>query len=276
MTETVVEFLESLKMELPVVLKHDFIATAQSSFLKTLKESLNEGELIVTLDFSENYSFFVQDAIQSYHWDNSQATLHVYVSYYKKNNVLKTDSFVVISEHLKHSAATVDLYNKKLIEHLKAKLGDFAVKKIFYFSDGAGSQYKNKYNFASLLSHESRYGIKAEWHFFATSHGKGACDGIGGCVKNAARTASLQRNSQNQITTPKHLFDWAVLHFKKITFDFCTNAECQDHEKWYQSEYKDCKTIPKTRQFHAFIPIEKNRLMCKIFSNSTKPVSLNV
>ena len=37
------------------------------------------------------------------------------------------------------------------------------------------------------------FGVKAEWHFSATSHGKGPCDGLGGTVKRLAAHASLQR-----------------------------------------------------------------------------------
>ena len=35
--------------------------------------------------------------------------------------------------------------------------------------------------------------MPAERHLFATSHGKGPCDGIGGTVKRLATRASLQR-----------------------------------------------------------------------------------
>ena len=49
----------------------------------------------------------------------------------------------------------------------------------------------------NLLNHKKDFGIEAEWHFFAISHGKGACDGIGGCIKRNAYRASLQnRNSK--------------------------------------------------------------------------------
>ncbi|CAH0558559.1 unnamed protein product [Brassicogethes aeneus] len=239
--ETAANFLNILQRELPVVLKHDFIATAQSSFLNSLKATINEGEYIVTLDFSENYTFLIQDAIQSHHWNNSQATLHVYVAYFKQNNVLRNENFVVVSESLKHSAASVDLYNKKLIQYLKTKFSDSVIRNFFYFSDGAGSQYKNKFNLSSLLLHESEYGISAEWHFFATSHRKGACDGIGGCVKNAARIASLQKT--NQITSPKDFYNWAVGYFKNISFDFCTNEEYKTHEKLYQSKDHDIERM---------------------------------
>lgn len=51
---------------------------------------------------------------------------------------------------------------------------------IYYFSDGAASQYKNKVNLLNLCMHDADFNIKAEWHFFATSHGESTCDGIGG------------------------------------------------------------------------------------------------
>ena len=52
-----------------------------------------------------------------------------------------------------------------------------------YFSDGAGSQYKNKFSLVNLINHVREFKIKDEWIFFATSHGKGGCDGIGGTDK---------------------------------------------------------------------------------------------
>jgi hypothetical protein len=52
-----------------------------------------------------------------------------------------------------------------------------------YFSDGAVSQYKNCKKFLNLCYHEEDFGVKAEWHFFATSHGKSPCDSIGGTIK---------------------------------------------------------------------------------------------
>jgi hypothetical protein len=66
-------------------------------------------------------------------------------------------------------------------------------KKILYFSDGCAGQYKNCKNFINLCHHKEDFGIEAEWNFFATSHGKGPCDGVGGTVKRLAAKASLQR-----------------------------------------------------------------------------------
>jgi len=35
---------------------------------------LQVGEILVTVDVSEDYSFILQDAAQRFHWNNSQAT----------------------------------------------------------------------------------------------------------------------------------------------------------------------------------------------------------
>ena len=45
--------------------------------------------------------------------------------------------------------------------------------------------------------------------FSATSHGKGACDGLGRTVKRLAAPVSLQRPYNDQLMTPRQLFDWA-------------------------------------------------------------------
>jgi len=47
--------------------------------------------------------------------------------------------------------------------------------------------------FINLCYYEEDFGIPAEWHFSATSHGKGASDGVGGTVKRLTARASLQR-----------------------------------------------------------------------------------
>jgi hypothetical protein len=56
-------------------------------------------------------------------------------------------------------------------------------KKIIYVSDGAKQHFKNKFNIIDLMKHHTDFGIKAEWHFHVTAHGKGPHDGIGAAMK---------------------------------------------------------------------------------------------
>ena len=82
---------------------------------------------------------------------------------------------------MRHDTKTVHAFNCKVISYIKENLD--AITKVLYFSDGAASQYKNFKNFVNLCYHEIDQDIQAQWHFFATSHGKSPCDGIGGTTK---------------------------------------------------------------------------------------------
>ncbi len=46
------------------------------------------------VDFSENYTFIIQDAVQGYHWNNDQVTVHPFVIYYKIGAEVEHKSFV--------------------------------------------------------------------------------------------------------------------------------------------------------------------------------------
>ena len=70
------------------LLTHSFIALNQSNFFKETKENLKEGPFAVICDFAENYKFVLQDEIQSFHWNNSQATILPFAIYYKSENKL--------------------------------------------------------------------------------------------------------------------------------------------------------------------------------------------
>ena len=197
---------------------HSFIAKMQSNFLSYKKKELIEGEFAVTGDFSENYSFVVQDAAQGFHWNNLQATIHPWVYYYKKDQKLEHSSFTIISENNTHDVISVHLYIKSLIHHLKSVFGPQNVKKLYYFSDGCAGQYKNCKSFLNLCHHKNDFGIDAEWHFFATSHGKGPSDGVGGTIKREAAKESLRRPISNQILTPIDLFNFAKNSLNSTNF----------------------------------------------------------
>jgi hypothetical protein len=66
------------------------------------------------------------------------------------------------------------------------------LKKVYYFSDGASSQYKDCKNFLNLCYHAEEFHVAAEWNSFATLHGKNPCDGTGGTVKQLVVYARLQ------------------------------------------------------------------------------------
>ena len=166
---------------------------------------MQPGECVLVLDFAENYSFVVQDAAKGFHWNNSKATIHPFVLYYiPTTRKVCHKSYACISNHRVHDTANVYCFLQKLLNEY-VKVDFLHVHKVFYFSDGSGVQYKNFKSFTNLLLHEQDFNLKTEWHFFAISHGKNACDCVGGTIKRLATYASLQRTISNQIETPLKL-----------------------------------------------------------------------
>ena len=122
----------------------------------------------------------------------------------------------VISDCLRHDTTVVHAFISNVLAHLKKELPN--IEKVIYFSDGAASQYKNYKNFSNVCNHENDHGLKAEWHFFATSHGKSPRDGIGGTVKRLVARASLQATVDHHILTAREMFKWCEEHIMGITF----------------------------------------------------------
>ena len=49
--------------------KHQYIMKSQSADLRELKDSLRSHTAVILLDFDENYSVSVKDAVQGHHWE---------------------------------------------------------------------------------------------------------------------------------------------------------------------------------------------------------------
>ena len=54
---------------------------------------------------------------------------------------------------------------------------------IIFFSDGEASQFKNRYVIQHLTTMMDQSNINFSWNYFASSHGKGLVDSIGGILK---------------------------------------------------------------------------------------------
>ena len=255
---SVSEFIETICEKLNALQQHHFISKSQSAFLNACKAELRADEVIILLDFAENFSFLVQDAVLGFHWENSQATLHPFTVYYKDGNEICNLSISIISDTMQHDCNTVHAFIVKALEYLKQKLP--AVTKVIYFSDGAASQYKNFKNLINLCHHTKDHNLQAQWHFFATSHGKSPCDGLGGTTKRLVARASLQAPEHDQILTPLQMFTWADQHITGIKYIYVSESEvlCNLSRFDLQSRYAKCKTIPGTRSHHSFKPISDN------------------
>lgn len=231
---------------------------------------MQEREFVAICDFSENYTFVLQDEVQSHHWNAQQATIHPFAIYFKENGMLNHLSFVVISEDLRHDSISVNLFISKMINFIRQEK-HLNLNKIYFMSDGAASQYKNRKNFSSLCQFKKNYDIDVEWHFFATSHGKGPCDALGGTIKRMATRASLAKEREHPIKNAKELFDWAQKRkeeqLTQIFFSYATTTEYEHIKEQLNEQYSKAITIQGTQKYHSFIPVSVDKIEVRQFSN---------
>ena len=153
-----------------------------------------------------------------------QGKFHPFIFYFRSTDrELQHHSFCCFSDGPKYTTITVYALLKVLIHALKNACPRLV--KLHYISDGCAGQHKNKFNFLNPLHHEQDFHIKAEWHFFATSHCKNACNGIGGTVKRATAKdteVSFRPNSDPpghvSIRQIQYLFNHFNLHYAARSF----------------------------------------------------------
>lgn len=276
-TKPKAEYIEELSSQITKLTRHSFTAKAQANYMKTLKESLKPlEEILVQGDFAENYNFVVQDEIQSFHWENKQATLHPFVAYrMTADGIIEHRNVCILSDSREHSTCTVFAFLKVLIEYLKKEFN--GLKKIHYFTDGCAGQYKNCNNFLNLCYHKEDFGIDAEWNFFATSHGKSACDGIGGTVKRLVSSASLKRPYKDQILSTEEMYQFCIIDIPGIKFFNVPPSDIDDAKQMLETRFELAKTIKGTQQFHRYVPVSKTTLkVYKLSVQSDAPREVSV
>jgi hypothetical protein len=194
--------------------------------VKVLKQQLLQTEAVLQEDFSENFTIKYQNEVQSAHWANHGITLFTAVL----NTIDSTHSYVLVTDDLKHDKGAVACFKKIILEHAQGVIGQ-PIENLRIFTDGCVGQFKTRYTLSIVLTPEKLHQQikKVDWSFFATSHGKGPVDGVGGTVKRAV----WRRILRGQV----------VVNFAKDFADVATSACPGIHV-----HYVDAEEVASVRQ----------------------------
>ena len=99
------------------------------------------------------------------------------------------------------------------------------------------------------------------WKQSGTSHGKSACDGIGGTVKRPATKASLKRPAHNQILTLLDMFSYRESDDTGIKFFYVSSITIKENVIKLQDRYNAAQTLKRTHQLHRFVPQRHGKLL---------------
>ena len=85
-------------------------------------------------------------------------------------------------------------------------------------------------------------------------------------VKRLAARASLQRPYENQILTPRQLFEFGCSEVPAVNFYYATVEEYENESKLLSKRFEQTRTIAGTHRLHSFRPISTEELEDRDFS----------
>jgi hypothetical protein len=148
-TTTSDEFIDYLKPKLQHFVKHNFVAWWENKQFKHSIKSFPTNKVVSIVDFAKNYTFEVQNEVQSMHWHSYQIFILVHISfchnltqypYDEDSKTLTKYDFYISNDH-KH--------NSKFVQHcFKLHWGymveqGYAPQWHWVWSDGSASQFKS-------------------------------------------------------------------------------------------------------------------------------------
>ena len=239
--------------------------------------------IVSVIDFAENYSFEVQNKVQSMHWHSYQVSILVQISWTRNPNPNPLDPSTNTLMRYNFYISDNKIHENYYVQHClnlhwqSLHESDFYSKQHWIWSDGCSNQFKSKVPWYYV----SRYpaltnGCVCVWSFFGSGHGKGLHDGARAVVKRYICTAQLDLDGRELANAEQvvNLLREKLLS-RRETLYLGTNKSIVFRHFWHvtkaalEIERKTlymCLHILGTRDLHQIWSvgaIETNRLLTK-------------
>ncbi|PAA81990.1 hypothetical protein BOX15_Mlig001506g19, partial [Macrostomum lignano] len=191
--------------------------------IRQVKDTLQPGQLLLHIDFSENYTAKYHKEVQAAHFgDKDQVVLHQGVAYMAGHQPC---SFATVSGERSKTAEAIAAHLQPVLRHFKEKhdvdKDAFSqLDQIVIVSDSPSSQYRNR-KMVFLFDRLMKIMRVSSWRWIYTEagHGKGAADGVGAAIKR--RCDEVVASRQDVVTpqdvmeavrsgSPLHILTWLV------------------------------------------------------------------
>lgn len=259
---SVQQVIDKLEEKLEHFKAHYFINKVQSKLLHSITENVPIDTIVLQADFSEKFCIKYQDEAQSAYYNQQHITIFTCCAWSTKHK----QSYCILSDHTDQDKYTVWLCLDKILKDVKSKWPN--TKKVKIFSDGAGSQFKNKFTLSNLVFSLKDYGVDISWEFMATSHRKGAVDGIGACLKNKLWQAIRSRRTILKNAEDCHRY--AEEQVTGIQTFLVDEKELDELKEKLGARWSEIIPIPDVKKMHSFQVLKDNILQIKISSISKK------
>lgn len=177
--------------DLPAFQEHVRIKRIQSAAFEHDKETCR----VLQVDFAMAYSCEYQNEIQSALWARDSVTLFTGAVFCA--GTCKT--FLICSDTKDKGKNTVYVFLMHLFDIMSQFTSAAGDTKDVIFTDGPSSEFKNRYCMKLLRSISKKQQREVSWKYFATSHGKGVVDGIGGKAKSLVRQKVMSKDDSTTV-----------------------------------------------------------------------------
>jgi hypothetical protein len=98
---TINELITYLKPKLQYFVHHNFVVNWQDMQFKLCLKYVQPGSVILVIDFAKNYSFVIQNEVQSMHWHSYHISILIHITYRPNLNFDLNDAifFLIIEYH---------------------------------------------------------------------------------------------------------------------------------------------------------------------------------
>jgi hypothetical protein len=139
------------------------------------------------------------------------------------------------------------------------------LEEIVFFSDGAASQFKQRYLFQNLTHLMAEYDLKLSWIFFATSHGKGVVDAIGGTVKRMVWQAIL---AKERCRTAADFVRIARTKTDTIRVVEIIQSDIEAATSRLRHVFDNTKAVKDTQKLHTVVAVRPDVIECRAYTEA--------
>ena len=169
--------------EVRVLKRHVFVKRQQHAFYNSLKEKIGGREMLMHVNYSENYVNVQQGEIQSAYFGHSTFSIFTACCYIRgEDGKLAKENVTVVSEASDQSSIAAFTCVNKVLTFMREKYDLPSGITLHVWSDGCSAQFRSRFVFRLLCDMDRS--TKLRWYYNERHHGKGPMDGVGGTLKN--------------------------------------------------------------------------------------------
>ena len=241
------DLFEATIQDLPSFKAHVNLKRIQSAAFENDRQQTS-GIRILQIDFAMSFSCEYQNEIMSAMWSRVSVLLFTAALFFKG----KCQTFLVCSDTKNKDKNTIftfiDFLYNNIFNTEQPNIEKPSEEVIW--SDGPASEFKNRYMAKVLNLLSQKYGRTFSWKYFATSHGKGVVDGVGGNVKRLVREKMMSQGES--VPVVQSAKDFADLAAKIVTNTriFYVDEEFINKKIERENPWMDVPAIPGISLFH--------------------------